>query len=724
MKSLRYLIAIAFLLIIATGCEDKYDPANPNLPVGTELIFSSHANIYNVSIGQCDSWVVKSYPKWATPMEESGTRETKMSIFVEDNFSEKERKGEIVVIAGKNEITYSLTQRSTLTEDANEVIKDSILYLTYGVGFGINVLGTPTMGKYDFAGAIVNPALLTRMLAEVGEADAFCAEDHYFSHTESVSGTSTTSLSTQLSVNAGIEAEISGFSGSLSGKFTNNESTNTNTAYAMREIKHIVGSRYLRPGVLRHLSAANKTSVFSDDFNLYVKDIKDDPKDKDAIKYLLEAFGTHLIVHGSLGGELELAMEMTSTETISEMDINAALNLSCGVVDGDASFTMTDDEKKLMKNTKISLKTYGGNNVYTLNPGTTFEEAMKEALDSAKLEGWIASIKDKSSLALVDVQLYPIYDLMPDAETRAAVREYMINEYQKAKTGKKPLLFAVNGFGDNAVITGEAYIPELDIKLECYSEMIPEISSEEPVIMIYSGTKNEMNYNTGFFIGNKTLKPGKLRKNREGKYSFEPFEDLAEGQITELYVNATGDITIAGKPGVAYSEVKFTGITKEDLDRNRISESEDIKEYIQGFDDPDAYEYWYTAEGYKTILALAKGLNDNVLMAINKGVLDLNYTCKPNNAVEFCEMLALAEDGKDVSDKHFNCSGSEVVEWSSPILPQTKYILIYMGMSDDEYEKECSAEDYENERPDIWRWIEKPYLHLSINYDKTPRHRE
>ena len=82
MKSLRYLIAIAFLLIIATGCEDKYDPSNPNLPVGTELIFSSHANIYNVSIGQCDSWVVKSYPKWATPMEESGTRETKMSIFV------------------------------------------------------------------------------------------------------------------------------------------------------------------------------------------------------------------------------------------------------------------------------------------------------------------------------------------------------------------------------------------------------------------------------------------------------------------------------------------------------------------------------------------------------------------------------------------------------------------------------------------------------------------
>ncbi len=571
MKSFKYLIAIALLLIVATGCDDK-KYIESNQPVNKELTFSSHADIYNVSLEQCSTWEVKSYPEWATPMQDVGTGDTKISVFVEDNFTEMERKGELVVITDKNEIIYSLTQRSTLTEDTNaEIVSDNILYLTYGVGQGINVFGNPTSGaKYYYAGAIVNPALLTKMLSEVGEADAFCAEDHYFSHTESLSGTSTSSLSTQLSVNAGIEAEISGFSGSLSGKFTSNESTNTNTAYAMREIKHIVGSRYLRSGVLRYLSAANKTSVFATGFNELVEVIKEDPNEKDAIHDLLETYGTHLIVHGTLGGELELAMEMTSTETISEMDINAALNASCAVLNAGAAFNMTDDEKKLMKNTKISLKTYGGGNTYTLSPGSTIEETMQYVLKAENLDKWIKSIKDKSSLALIDVQLYPIYDLMPDSTTRAAVREYMINEYQEKKTKKKPLLFAVNGFGDNGVITGEAYIPELDIKLECYSEKIPEISNEEPVIMIYSGTRDEMNYNTGFFIGSETLKPGKLRKNREGVYSFEPFEELSKGQITELYVNATGDITISGKTGVAYSEVKFTGITKEDLNRNRF----------------------------------------------------------------------------------------------------------------------------------------------------------
>ena len=718
MKSFRYLIAIAFLLIVATGCEDKED-FNSIQSVNKELTFSSHADIYNVSLEQCSTWEVKSYPEWATPMQEFGTGDTKISVFVEDNFTEEERKGEMVVITDKNEITYLLTQRSTLTEDTNaEIVSDNILYLTYGVGFGINVFGNPPAeDKYDYAGAIVNPALLTKMLSEVGEADAFCAEDHYFSHTESISGTSTTSLATQLSVNAGIEAEISGFSGSLSGKFTSNESTNTNTAYAMREIKHIVGSRYLRSGVLRYFSAANMTNVFADGFNELVEVIKEDPNEKDAIHELFESYGTHLIVHGTLGGELELAMEMTSTETISEMDINAALNVSSEVVKGDASFTMTDDEKKLMKNTKISLKTYGGSNVYTLKPGTTFEEAMQEALSAEKLNSWVKSIKDKSSLALVDVQLYPIYDLMPDATTRAAVREYMINEYQERKTKKKPLLFAVNGFGDNGVITGEAYIPELDIKLECYSEMIPEISNDEPVIMIYSGTKSEMNYNTGFFIGSETLKPGKLRKNREGIYSFEPFEELREGQITELYVNATGDITIAAKPEVAYSEVKFTGVTKEDLVQNRISESEDLKEDApldnSSLNDADTYMHWYNVPDseYQEIAAIAQGLNDNVLIAIRKGILIAHYTCKTKHAVHSI-LMRTHDEMVNTIDRNFVTVNGCDIEWSHSLPASTKYIVVFMYMQDD------------FELTDGWKWVEKPYLHLKINYDQTPRWRE
>ena len=658
MKQFKYIAAIVLMIVSAAGCREKDNP-NVKLPISTELAFSSHAELYNVRVEEDAAWEIKSHPEWATPMQEVGSAGDKIVLFVEDNFEEEERKGEMSVITDKHEIVYTITQNSSLSDDENaEIVSDEILSLTYGVGYGINVFGTPSMGKYKFAGAIVNPANLSRILANVGEADAYCAEDHYFSKTESISGTSTTSLATQLSVNAGIEVEVTGFSGSLNGKFTSNESSNTETAYAMREIKHVVGSRYLRPGILRSLSAENCDSIFAKSFYSLSQSIKKNPSNSDNyIKKLLDNYGTHLVVHGTLGGELELSMEMTSTEKISEMDINAALNLSSDVVNGDASFTMNETETALAKNTKISLKTYGGNNVYTLKPGTTFEEAMQEALSTSQLNNWIASIKDKTSLALIDVQLYPVYDLMPDAASRDAVREYMINKYPVAKTKLGPLNFAVSGFGDDGVITGEAYISQIDVKLECYQEMVPEISNDEPSIIIYSGTQDEMNYDRGFFIGSKTLKPGKLRRDREGKYSFEEFEDLEPGQITELYVTADGDIIIAGKPGVAYSEVKFTGVTKEFMSKNRAPST------VEATTDATRYHV-----GSPSLL-----IRDNIK----------NWLYKYSDSPLFRTTCAIYLNDEDCIKEAINLGNINLVlEYSKPKEYMSKYIYLYFYNSE------------------------------------------
>ena len=717
MKQFKYIAAIVLMIVSAAGCREKENP-NIKLPINTELSFPSHAELYKVGVEEDEAWEIKSHPEWATPMQDVGSAGDKIVLFVEDNFEEEERKGEMAVITDKHEIIYTITQNSSLSDEENaEIVSDEILSLTYGVGYGINVFGTPSSGKYKFAGAIVNPANLSRILAEVGEADAYCAEDHYFSMTESISGTSTTNLATQLSVNAGIEVEVTGFSGSLNGKFTSNESSNTETAYAIREIKHVVGSRYLRPGILRSLSAENCDSIFAKSFYSLSQSIKKNPSNSDNyIKKLLDNYGTHLVVHGTLGGELELAMEMTSTEKISEMDINATLNLSSDIVNGDASFTMNETETALAKNTKISLKTYGGNNVYTLKPGTTFEEAMQEALSTSQLNNWIASIKDKSALALIDVQLYPIYDLMPDAASRDAVREYMINKYQKAKTKIGPLNFAVSGFGDDGVIAGEAYIPQIDVKLECYQEKVPEISNDEPSIIIYSGTQHEMNYDRGFFIGSKTLKPGKLRKNREGKYTFEEFEDLEPGQITELYVSADGDIKIAGKPGVAYSEIKFTGLTSAFMKENRLPEfSNDFSNWSTLKEEIDAIEEtgWNYCEK-KTwgiaVIASVQGLQDeSIKELIAKGLLRCTFTCAASNF----SFLARLYNYYTVQGLGITSHGHSVptsnAKLNTSLSKTTVGVVAIIDIKERDFDNYgCSFDS-------------KPVVTLSFDYNKTPR---
>ena len=76
----------------------------------------------------------------------------------------------------------------------------------------------------------------------------------------------------------------------------------------------------------------------------------------------------------------------------------------------------------------------------------------------------------------------------------------------------------VHGYdiSSNVAVKSELYIPEIDVRLEAYRKIIPELS-EDYITVIYSGTKEEMNYKSGFFVGNKSLKPCKFRYTNKGE---------------------------------------------------------------------------------------------------------------------------------------------------------------------------------------------------------------
>ena len=561
MKTIYKITAILSLLISFVGCNDDIDPT-PKPIVSSELVFKSTSDFHQVNLDTDDTWYVASYPEWAVPMSVDGNMQDAIMLFVEDNFEDSERNGEMRVKTEKEEFLFIIRQRSRLTDDENApIVSESTLSKTNGVGYGINVFNVASGGKYSFTRAIINPARLISTLGSVGEEDAYCSEKQYNSQTESYIGTTTSQVSTQLSVNAGIDVEITGFKASVEGKFSSTESTNMERAYAIREIKHIVGSRYLRPGIIRSLSAEGSDSVFVTDFRNQLKKIKQDPSDAN-IRRLIDRYGTHLIVHGTLGGELSLAMEMTSTEKISEMKIHAALDLSHEVISAGGSFDMDESQKEISKNTKISLTTYGGNNVYTIAPGTPFEDAMKQSLDANKLNDWVEAIKSEEALSLIDIKTYPIYDLMPDETSRDAVRNYIVNQYQKEKLGHGPMIYAVTGFNDPNTLYGYVEIPEINVRMEYYRyENMPGLANgNELPIIVYSGQIDDMNYDCGFFIGNSHRYPAKLRKNRDGSQTVEEFTSLPMQAISELYVDPTGKVTVAAPITENLSQVRFETI--------------------------------------------------------------------------------------------------------------------------------------------------------------------
>ena len=704
MKRTTYTLVIISVLSVLLGCSDDINGTKRNIST-YDLTFKSTADFYDVKIDGNEAWNVVSCPEWATPTADAGTHDTAISLYIEDNLDEMERLGEMIVQTRNNEYRYYLTQRSEFTDDENSaIVSEKVLLKTNAVGYGIDVFKTGN--KYALGRAAINPIKLIKTLEAIGESDAYSLEEQFYSDTESIIGTSTTAISTQLSVNAGIEADICGFKGSINGKFSSKDSTNEEKAYAIREIKHITSSRYLRPGILRFLAENQADSIFSSSFRKDMKAIQADPSNVNVIEDLVDTYGTHLVVYGTLGGELELALEMTSTEKLSEMDIHAALNLTHEMVNGDASFDMSESQKEIAKNTKISLKTYGGKNVYTMAPGTTFETAMKLINDTIKLNEWVKEIKDGSSLAVVDIQTYPIYDLMPDEASKNAVREYIVNTYQKEMLGHGALTFVVNGFNDKNSIWGYLNIPEINVRLEYHRENIPEISTTELSTIIYSGTIDKVNYDCGFFIGSTEKRPGKLRRNRGGKYSFEEFENLDYAALDKLYVDATGTVTIASKSQGNYSTCQFTPIaedfpstwtygTKHEQDRTSfIVTSNDIEEFVQY-----PYEMAINFPGY------------------NKD-WSYSYNGKPIH-VDNMEILFLKEKGNmqsilgktTIEQYYFN-----QVAFTPP--SGTRYIQINM----DFYKQNAYHDDYTDYMYSLFEFVEDLIeLHYTNTESNTPR---
>ena len=244
--------------------------------------------------------------------------------------------------------------------------------------------------------------------------------------------------------------------------------------------------------------------------------------------------------------------------------------------------------------------------------------------------------------------------------------------------------------------------------------MVPEISNDEPSIIIYSGTQDEMNYDRGFFIGSKTLKPGKLRRDREGKYSFEEFEDLEPGQITELYVTADGDVIIAGKPGVAYSEVKFTNITNTDIEGNILPTwYGESSVYEASHNTRNNWCYDDVDEKY-IIHAYSKYLDDNKIQSlINKGLLHIEFAC-------------IAKNDTWLKISFYNKDDHWIEEGASKFEPKSNQIEYHQHIpkGTNSIRVELNMYPYDHTNRGGWYFYSAPVLYLKQDYDHTPRWRE
>lgn len=653
----RYVCAGILMIVVSlmVSCkEDINDLPDDGDVVSKEVQLSRINAFFELELKEKRGWEVVYHPEWIGLTQTKGTAEDELSFFAETNDADEKRTDKITVKTddGK-ETVFTITQLGKTDDDSNGIITDKKqLKRTYGVGYTIDAFGAPYgSSKYNLlASTPFNLGNLIAAMANAGEVDAFFMDENYYSRTESVTGSSTSSLANQLSINAGMEVGVTAFKLAIDGGFSKNTSSEESFSYAIEEIKHIVGSCYVNAGMLRYLAETGNTDIFQTKFKAYYNSMKANPNDRATMKKIVDDYGTHIVTQGVLGGELKLSMQMKIAEGLKQTDINAGLELGSKVINVSGNFEMSNKEKSIANNTSISLVTYGGNNVYSIAPGTTFEEFQTTVKDPQKLEEWVSSIKPDGNIALIDLQTIPIYEIMPTQEAKDALREYIVGDYQKEiysrqdENYKGPDLFKITGFDKLEDYNPEkvtVYIPEINMEIVAKREKIEEIDDKSSYITtVYSGEKGNVDYDSGFFLGNENQKPCKFKRKADGTIEKEVFDLLECRALTELYTDATGNITIAPK-GVAdyYREICLIktldlGSVKSDI---RLEQGSYI---VYGFTGNSV-----TLEDGTNIFAVKNAGIDGTLNCEDDNVItvanDVYFTC---NAIN-CGNLSIMGDG-------------------------------------------------------------------------------
>jgi hypothetical protein len=270
--------------------------------------------------------------------------------------------------------------------------------------YGYDVIRSAYINRGDVK--ITRPIL---DVAKVNQADMVRQSVMTTSLWESVTGESVSELMQSLNASLSVEYKAVVFSGKVEAEFSTSSNSKATTRYAKGRGFHLTRDEFLRntaPSTLKTLLH----DTFTSDINT-----------KDAA-YILDNYGTHLMVRCYWGGEAEFNYSYTGTELTTEQDIKAALNATYGGFTGTASTEAKQKASELNNNSSFTTSSRGGNNTSF----TTVEQF------TAGYDAWVKSIAAKPDICGIpsfDNNLIPIWTIV--AEVNSSKASQILQEFNR-----------------------------------------------------------------------------------------------------------------------------------------------------------------------------------------------------------------------------------------------------------------------------------------------------
>lgn len=581
-RTFRSLMALAIAVVTLAACssDDAKYVADVSLPAGTEktadadILVEAAAHEFTLNIQTEGDWKAESDSRFMYCKTESGKGNATLTVAVQDNESSDRKTGHILITFPGHESenkTIIVEQKYLGDYGGNaDVIKQG--NQVYAVGYSYD-----TTGEWASPNSVKKQVFDTKHLIEKEALSLGPVQMSLRNNT--VTGSTMSEISDQLSAKASVKGSYSGFTGEVGASFNMSHAESSNYEYAITYLDYTISRAQLTMSV-----GSMKKEYMMDDAYRAINGLdphySSDLPNKEGIKRLINDYGTHVIMSADLGGRVRRKMEVDITKITSSYDINAYVEASYdGVVE--ASGRVENDYKQSFESNKNAVKlsadVLGGEKTKADMVGST------DGFTKKNLDAWQQSV-DGKNMALVNFDeksLLPLYELVDQSRSGGQARYEELMEYLESGLAKEQsgyycgttFKFDVPTFDDKwtSTLIKDVYLDGQWVSRIC-QEYVPKVNIDSRVTVIYPVINNQPRYNMGFYLGDgKSHKPARVSWSGTNESLF-TYEDLKYENVKTVYMRGT---SIKSVPPKNTTVVSTTDIRDSYLEGLRFDPSID-----------------------------------------------------------------------------------------------------------------------------------------------------
>ena len=415
---------IAFLTLVLVACSEDEGAIAPRLTSPATANYNASCQT-DIRFDASTHWTATSDADWMTLVQEEGTGQGRLPIYLEQNDAEQTRHATVT-------ITFDDKERSTLKVQITQRIpsENGTAYVdlpkNFGLGWGYDM-------KADIAdvsglrGQIFNGADLNRKYGE----DAIYVNNSTGSDLYMASGNSHEEMQNNMGATFAGSADILIASAKVSVEYSNQIKEKKDRRYVWcRTTKAVKMAGFGYPVDMANKSLVRycTTQAFRDAVNT------DSPED------IVRKFGTHLVTTAELGGKLDYYFTVSQTVKTEVERIITHINVKVLFIK--KSWTEVDEKTwtEIKRDFQARYQVTGGGQIgQTLNAKLKACGEQNIPLDDPTLfEKWDAcfvnpNTANPDNLTMIACNVIPIWEVIEtiNANKAKAIEEYVMGTYLK-----------------------------------------------------------------------------------------------------------------------------------------------------------------------------------------------------------------------------------------------------------------------------------------------------